>query len=68
MSSRKSHSTSPGNFSRSCSSKDPKDMERRIFVGNLPTSDMDKKDLEDIFSTYGKIIGQYLGLYSKGGD
>lgn len=32
-------------------------MERRIFVGNLPTSDMEKKDLEDLFSQYGKIVG-----------
>jgi len=43
-------------------------MERRIFVGNLPTSDMEKKDLEDIFSIYGNIIGQYLGMCNKVGS
>ncbi|KAJ4926666.1 hypothetical protein JOQ06_014415 [Pogonophryne albipinna] len=57
MSRRRSRSASPGSFSRSCSSNDPRDLERRIFVGNLPTSDMEKKDLEELFSTYGKVIG-----------
>ncbi|KAM7402448.1 hypothetical protein PAMP_017690 [Pampus punctatissimus] len=57
MSRRRSRSTSPGRYSRSCSSNDPRDLERRIFVGNLPTSDMEKKDLEDMFNPYGKILG-----------
>ncbi|KAM6947369.1 nuclear receptor coactivator 5 isoform 4-T4 [Lycodopsis pacificus] len=56
MSRRRSRSPSPGQFSRNCSSSDPRDLERRIFVGNLPTSDMEKKDLEEMFSPYGKII------------
>lgn len=58
MSRRRSRSPSPGRYSRSCSSNDPRDLERRIFVGNLPTSDMEKKDLEDLFSPYGKVVGQ----------
>ncbi|XP_044071086.1 nuclear receptor coactivator 5 isoform X2 [Siniperca chuatsi] len=57
MSRRRSRSASPGRYSRSCSSNDPRDLERRIFVGNLPTSDMEKKDMEDLFSPYGKIVG-----------
>ncbi|XP_051269571.1 nuclear receptor coactivator 5 isoform X1 [Dicentrarchus labrax] len=57
MSRRRSRSSSPGRYSRSCSSNDPRDLERRIFVGNLPTSDMEKKDLEDLFTPYGKIVG-----------
>ncbi|XP_062262498.1 nuclear receptor coactivator 5 isoform X1 [Platichthys flesus] len=57
MSRRRSRSPSPGNFSRSCSSTDPRDLERRIFVGNLPTNDMEKKDLGELFSPYGKVIG-----------
>ncbi|KAM7423006.1 hypothetical protein PAMA_010848 [Pampus argenteus] len=57
MSRRRSRSTSPGRYSHSCSSNDPRDLERRIFVGNLPTSDMEKKDLEDMFNPYGKILG-----------
>ncbi|XP_061147268.1 nuclear receptor coactivator 5 isoform X3 [Syngnathus typhle] len=60
MSRRRSRSPSPVHFSRTCSSTDPREMERRIFVGNLPTSDMDKKDLEDLFSPYGKILGVSL--------
>ncbi|XP_062272246.1 nuclear receptor coactivator 5 [Scomber scombrus] len=60
MSRRRSRSASPGRFSRSCSSNDPRDLERRIFVGNLPTSDMEKKDLEDMFNPYGKIVGVSL--------
>ncbi|XP_070849959.1 nuclear receptor coactivator 5 isoform X1 [Chaetodon trifascialis] len=57
MSHRRSRSPSPGRYSRSCNSNDPRDLERRIFVGNLPTSDMEKKDLEELFSPYGKIVG-----------
>ncbi|XP_068170798.1 nuclear receptor coactivator 5 isoform X2 [Antennarius striatus] len=57
MSRRRSRSPSPGRFSRTCSSSDPRDLERRIFVGNLPTSDMATKDLEELFSPYGKITG-----------
>ncbi|KAM6928355.1 LOW QUALITY PROTEIN: nuclear receptor coactivator 5 [Xenentodon cancila] len=60
MSRRRSRSPSPGRFSRTCSSNDPRDLERRIFVGNLPTSDMSNKDLEDLFSPYGKIVGVSL--------
>ncbi|XP_078411537.1 nuclear receptor coactivator 5 isoform X2 [Cetorhinus maximus] len=36
-------------------SADPRDLERRIFVGNLPTDSMVRKDLEDMFIKYGKI-------------
>lgn len=54
---RRSRSPSAGSYQRSCSSNDPRDLERRIFVGNLPTSDMEKKDLEELFSTYGKVVG-----------
>ncbi|XP_072237828.1 nuclear receptor coactivator 5 isoform X2 [Leuresthes tenuis] len=60
MSRRRSHSPSPGRYSRTCSSNDPRDLERRIFVGNLPTSDMENKDLEGLFSPYGKIVGVSL--------
>ncbi|XP_062897601.1 nuclear receptor coactivator 5 isoform X2 [Mobula hypostoma] len=36
-------------------SADPRDLERRVFVGNLPTDSMVRKDLEDMFLKYGKI-------------
>ncbi|KAL0977902.1 hypothetical protein UPYG_G00162980 [Umbra pygmaea] len=56
MSHRRSRSGSPSGSVRSCTnSQNPHDLERRIFVGNLPTSLMDKKDMEDLFSGYGKI-------------
>ncbi|XP_015249598.1 PREDICTED: nuclear receptor coactivator 5-like isoform X2 [Cyprinodon variegatus] len=60
MSRRRSRSSSPVRFSRTCNSKDPKDLKRRIFVGNLPTSDMTNKDLEELFAPYGKIVGVSL--------
>uniref|UniRef100_A0A8C6P7P7 Nuclear receptor coactivator 5 n=1 Tax=Nothobranchius furzeri TaxID=105023 RepID=A0A8C6P7P7_NOTFU len=60
MSHRRSRSPSPARYTRRCSSNDPRDLERRIFVGNLPTSDMANKDLEEMFSPYGKVIGVSL--------
>lgn len=36
-------------------SADPRDLERRVFVGNLPTDSMVRKDLEEMFLKYGKI-------------
>nr|XP_023652389.1 nuclear receptor coactivator 5 isoform X2 [Paramormyrops kingsleyae] len=53
MSRRRSRSASPAHHTTN--SNDPRDLERRIFVGNLPTTLMDRKDLEDLFSPYGKI-------------
>ncbi|XP_030633226.1 nuclear receptor coactivator 5 [Chanos chanos] len=59
MSRRRSRSGTPP--SHTTNSNDPRDLERRIFVGNLPTASMDKRDLEDLFSSYGKI--QALSLF-----
>ncbi|MBN3288533.1 NCOA5 protein, partial [Polyodon spathula] len=53
MSRRKSRSGSPSHHTTN--SNDPRDLERRIFVGNLPTNLMERKDLEDLFMKYGKI-------------
>ncbi|KAG8227618.1 hypothetical protein J437_LFUL004230 [Ladona fulva] len=36
---------------------DPSTAKSRIFVGNIPTSEMTKKDLEDVFGKYGNIVG-----------
>ncbi|XP_046396331.1 nuclear receptor coactivator 5 [Ischnura elegans] len=36
---------------------DPSTAKSRIFVGNIPTADMTKKDLEDVFSKYGSVVG-----------
>lgn len=53
--SRRSRSGSPPSYGTN--SNDPRDLERRIFVGNLPTAHMAKKDMEDLFRPYGKIQG-----------
>ncbi|XP_062386483.1 nuclear receptor coactivator 5-like isoform X1 [Sardina pilchardus] len=53
MSRRRSRSASP--VRHTTNSNDPRDLERRIFVGNLPTTLMDTKDLEEVFRPYGKI-------------
>uniref|UniRef100_A0A3B4BLE3 RRM domain-containing protein n=1 Tax=Periophthalmus magnuspinnatus TaxID=409849 RepID=A0A3B4BLE3_9GOBI len=60
MSRRRSRSSSPPVPYHPCNSSDPRDLERRIFVGNLPTSEMDKKDLEEMFRPYGKVLGVSL--------
>lgn len=38
-------------------SDDPVDIDRRIFVGHLPTDQMSRHDLESLFSKYGEITG-----------
>jgi hypothetical protein len=38
-------------------SRDPKMVASRIFIGNLPMSDVSKEDLEAIYGRYGKILG-----------
>ncbi|MGH0180645.1 UNVERIFIED_CONTAM: hypothetical protein FKN15_004655 [Acipenser sinensis] len=53
MSRRKSRSGSPSRHTTN--SNDPRDLERRIFVGNLPTNLMERKDLQELFMKYGKI-------------
>ncbi|XP_016352242.1 nuclear receptor coactivator 5 isoform X2 [Sinocyclocheilus anshuiensis] len=53
MSHRRSRSSTPPLYNTN--SNDPRDLERRIFVGNLPTAHMAKKDMEDLFRPYGKI-------------
>ncbi|TRY98879.1 hypothetical protein DNTS_014690 [Danionella cerebrum] len=58
MSHRRSRSRSPPSYTTN--SNDPRDLERRIFVGNLPTANMAKKDMEDLFRPYGKIQASSL--------
>ncbi|KAJ9580878.1 hypothetical protein L9F63_023946, partial [Diploptera punctata] len=36
---------------------DPSTANSRIYVGNIPTSEMTKKDLEDRFKKHGSILG-----------
>jgi RNA recognition motif-containing protein len=41
-------------------SNDPALLACRVFIGNLPTDQMVKSDLEDWFKKYGKVIGSDL--------
>jgi RNA recognition motif-containing protein len=36
---------------------DPSTANSRVFVGNIPTNEMTKKDLEEKFKKYGPILG-----------
>lgn len=37
---------------------DPSTANSRVFVGNIPTNEMTKKDLEDRFKKHGPILGK----------
>jgi RNA recognition motif-containing protein len=37
---------------------DPSTANSRVFVGNIPTSEMTKKDLEERFKKHGPILGK----------
>lgn len=39
--------------------KDPTKVACRIFVGNLPTDDMERQDLKELFSKYGPVSGMW---------
>lgn len=46
-------------------------MKARVFVGNVPVATITKKELEDIFGKYGKIIGknwQYCSKFKQSED
>ncbi|KAL0271558.1 UNVERIFIED_CONTAM: hypothetical protein PYX00_008615 [Menopon gallinae] len=40
--------------------KDPAKVACRVFVGNLPTDEMERQDLKDLFSKFGTITGVLL--------
>jgi RNA recognition motif-containing protein len=37
---------------------DPSTANSRVFVGNIPTNEMTKKDLEERFKKHGAILGE----------
>ena len=45
---------------RNTSSSDPKMMNSRVFVGNLPSDKVSRQDVEKLFQSYGKILGVSL--------
>ena len=44
----------------STNSDNPKLLNSRVFIGNLPTDRVTRDDLEEIFGKYGKIAGKYI--------
>lgn len=44
--------------------KDPAKVACRVFVGNLPTDEMERQDLKDLFSKFGTITGTLQELMS----
>ncbi len=42
---------------RNTSSSDPKLMDSRVFIGNLPADMISRHEVEDGFKKYGKILG-----------
>lgn len=42
--------------------KDPTKVACRIFVGNLPTDDMERQDLKDLFSKFGPVSGNLVDM------
>ena len=42
---------------RNTSSNDPKLMNSRVFLGNFPAEGMTRKEVEDVFSEFGKVLG-----------
>ena len=45
---------------RNTSSTDPKMMNSRVFIGNLPAEKVSRQDVEKLFRPYGKILGVSL--------
>lgn len=39
-------------------SNDPKMVAARVFLGRLPTEQLTKQDIEEIFAKHGKILGK----------
>lgn len=42
----------------STNNNDPKFLKSRVFIGHLPDRKIDRKELEVMFSKYGKILGK----------
>ena len=42
---------------RNTSSNDPKMMEARVFIGNLPLESVTRQTIEEMYKDFGKILG-----------
>lgn len=45
---------------RNTSSNDPKMLDSRVFIGNLPSEKVGRQDIEKLFAAYGTILGVSL--------
>lgn len=67
--SRSPRSSSRSSFSKKVSDRtnieDPEFLNARIFIGNLPSDRTTKQDLENLFQSYGKILGMFFCVKKK---
>ena len=45
--------------SKHTNSDDPELLRSRVFLGNLPTDKLEREEVSDTFSKYGKILGKF---------
>lgn len=45
---------------RSTNSNDPKMLDSRVFIGNLPSDKVGRHDIENLFAGYGTVLGVSL--------
>ena len=50
--------------SKHTNSDDPELLRSRVFLGNLPTDKLEREEISDTFSKYGKILGRLLILHA----
>ena len=43
-------------------SEDPKMLNARVFIGNLPTDKVTQQDIDDMYKKYGRILGNYSSI------
>ena len=44
--------------------EDPQFLNARLFIGSLPSDKVTKEEVEDLFKSYGKILGMCNNLFS----
>ena len=49
----------PKSISNRTDIEDPRFLNARVFIGNLPVDKVSKTEIETLFKTYGKILGKF---------
>lgn len=52
----------PRDISNRTNIEDPRFLNARVFIGNLPVDKVSKAELESMFQVYGKILGRFYHL------